>query len=266
MSTDRLAKAVNLLSGVMAQLRQNCPWDAAQTHKSLRRYLIEETHEVLQALDDEDTSALRSELGDLLFQVWFHAEVAFENEVDGFDLADILEGIREKLVRRHPHVFGDETADDKAWVRSRWEKAKMAEGRTSRLEGLPPGLPALLAAQVMQEKAAAVGFDWPDTRGVIEKVREEIEEMIAELPPKTEEQKPPSAALVHEVGDVLFSVVNLARHLGIGSEDALREANTRFRNRFQFVEDATRQRDIPMDEAGLDLLEEFWQKAKAAGL
>ena len=263
MNEERLGAAFSALHAVMARLRRDCPWDAAQTHRSLRRYLVEECHEVLAALDEGDAEALRGELGDLLFQIWFHSEVASEDQDHGFDLADVLDGIREKLVRRHPHVFAAESADDAAWVKARWEKAKMAEGRKSRLEGLPPGLPALLAAQVMQEKAAAVGFDWPDVSGVVDKVREEIEELIAELPEDRPPLPEPSAELVHEVGDVLFSVVNLARHLGVVPEDALREANGRFRSRFQHVERRCDEQGLVMDETSLDELEALWQEAKS---
>ncbi len=267
MSDDRLKSSFLALSSVMRRLRAGCPWDARQTHASLRRYLIEECHEVLDALDRDSAEDLRAELGDLLFQVWFHSEIASEDE-DGFDLADVLDGITEKLVRRHPHVFekaGGGADQDEAWSRAAWERRKMTEGRTSRLEGLPPSLPALLQAQILQEKAASVGFDWPDHRGVLDKVREECGELEEELAAAASSGGTmPTAGMEHELGDLLFTLVNLARKLALNAEDALRMANRRFRERFQYIERAVAASGRPMEDVELDELERLWEQAKAA--
>ena len=267
MSDDRLKSAFLTLSSVMRRLRAGCPWDARQTHASLRRYLIEECHEVLDALDRGDPEDLRAELGDLLFQVWFHSEIASERE-GGFDLADVLDGIARKLVRRHPHVFeesGGGAEGEEAWSRAAWERRKMSEGRTSRLEGLPSGLPALLQAQILQEKAASAGFDWPDHRGVLDKVREECAELEEELAAAASSGGAmPTPGMAHELGDLLFTLVNLARKLDLNAEDALRMANRRFRKRFQYIERAVAASNRPIEDVDLDELERLWQEAKAA--
>ncbi len=266
MSDDRLKSAFLALSSVMRRLRAGCPWDARQSHASLRRYLIEECHEVLDALDRGCAEDLKGELGDLLFQIWFHAEIASESE-GGFDLADVLNGIAEKLVRRHPHVF--EVSDDggkgeKPWSRSAWERRKLAEGRASRLEGLPPGLPALLQSQILQEKAASAGFDWPDHRGVLDKVREECAELEEELEAADASGGDgPTDGMAHELGDLLFTLVNLARKLELNAEDALRGANRRFRDRFQFIERAVAESGREMEDVELEELERLWQRAKS---
>ena len=264
MSEDRLRDAFIGLADVMKRLRKDCPWDRKQTHASLRRYLIEECHEVLAALDAGDDEELRGELGDLLFQVWFHAEVASERD-GGFDLADVLEGVTRKLVRRHPHVYGDAEARDASAVRASWEDLKRAEGRTRTLESVPPSLPALLLAQVLQEKAAGVGFDWPDTEGPLAKIREELgelEEAVREAPP----DDGATPEMTHELGDLLFALVNTARHLEINAEDALREASHRFRSRFDHVEDAVLARGEDMRDLPLERLDELWDAAKESGL
>lgn len=258
MSDQRLIDAVIELSRVMADLRAKCPWDAAQTHQSLRRYLIEECHEVLDALDREDPNGLQGELGDLLFQIWFHAEVASEGVADR-GLASIIEQVTEKLTRRHPHVFGGAPIDDAAAVKKDWESLKQSEGvgRKSRLDGVPPLIPALLGAQCLQEKAASVGFDWEDVNDVLAKIEEEIGELRQEL---GDEGK--SARRQHEFGDVLLSLVNLGRHLGITAEDALREANTRFTSRFQFIEQSAIASGRTIADLTLAEMEAFWQLAK----
>lgn len=251
----------------MARLRRECPWDREQTHASLRRYLIEECHEVLGALDRGDDEELKEELGDLLFQVWFHTEVSSERD-EGFDLADVLETVTEKLVRRHPHVYEERVVDAATTMRLTWEEIKRAEGRDRTLEGVPRTLPALLLAQVLQEKAASVGFDWPDVGGPLDKIREELDELDREVRaahggdgvPK------PTWEMTHELGDLLFALVNTARHLGVNAEDALREASHRFRARFEHVEDAVRGRGEEMQELPLERLDELWDEAKEAGL
>ncbi|MEE9394189.1 MAG: nucleoside triphosphate pyrophosphohydrolase [Planctomycetota bacterium] len=257
--STRLAQAVGDLSKVMQSLRRSCPWDRAQTHESLRRYLIEESHEVLEALDADDPEALKSELGDLLFQVWFHAEIASERDLLGFDLRDVLCGVRDKLIARHPHVFADESIETAAEVQKTWESRKLAEGRQSRLEGVPGTLPALLKAEVYQRKAASAGFDWPSADGAVEKIREEIEEW---LEASRGQNVGASPAMVDEFGDLLFSLVNLARFQGINSEDALRGTCRKFKRRFQYIERKSNEAGAELESMTLEQMETLWVEAK----
>jgi len=252
-------------------LRERCPWDREQTHQSLTRHLLEETYEVLEAIDslepsnivegprsDEPMAHLEEELGDLLFQVYFHAVIA---EQDGqFNLADVARGIHNKLYARHPHVFGDVRHDTAADVLQGWEQRKLDEkGRTSMLDGIPAALPALLYADKAQRRAAAAGFDWPDVEGAWTKIIEETQELRAEL-----DARPHDAdALGAELGDLLFSLVNVARHLEIDAETALRGANDRFRTRFQAIERLAAERGLELRGLTLDELDALWDEAKA---
>ena len=258
MSDQRLINAVVGLSQVMVDLRAKCPWDSAQTHVSLRRYLIEECHEVLDALDRSDPDDLAAELGDLLFQIWFHAEIAADGHEDR-GLAAIIEHVTAKLVRRHPHIFGDNAVDGASGAKASWEAIKQAEGRgrESRLDGVPPFIPALLGAQCLQEKAASVGFDWDDVGDVLAKVQEEVGELRAELGDEGTD-----ARRQHEFGDLLLSLVNFGRHIGINAEDALREANARFTSRFQFIEQSAVNSGRSISDLSLDEMEILWQAAK----
>ncbi|MFM7687399.1 MAG: nucleoside triphosphate pyrophosphohydrolase [Actinomycetota bacterium] len=242
-------------------LREQCPWDQEQTHRSLVRYLLEETYEVvdaLEALDPDDPAtddALVEELGDLLYQIEFHATIA---EQEGrFTMADVARGVHDKLVRRHPHVFGDVQADDADTVVANWDAIKRAEkGRTSAFEGVPAAQPALSYAYALQRKAAKVGFDWPDVDGALPKIAEEAAEVREAARVGDERQ-------VHdEVGDLLFAVVNVARHLGIEPEAALRAASQKFRRRFEGVEALAAERGIELGSAGLELLDSLWDEVK----
>src|SRR4051812_8529441 len=235
-------------------LRERCPWDQEQTHQSLRRHLIEEAYEALEAIelldpDDPATIAhLEEELGDVLFQVYFHSTLAAEE--GWFTLADVARGIHDKLVHRHPHVFGDVQADTAGQVLANWEEIKRAEkGRDSVMDGLPLALPALALAAKVQKKAASVGFDWPDVAGPFAKVIEELDEV----------REDPSEA---EVGDLLFACVNVARHLGHDPEAALRLATATFRDRFRQVEELAQQRGIALAGAGIDALDQLWDEVK----
>ena len=244
-------------------LREQCPWDQEQTHQSLVRYLLEETYEVvdaLQALDPDNPSTdddLVEELGDLLYQIEFHATIA---EQEGrFTMADVAQGVHDKLVRRHPHVFGDVVATDTTTVLSNWDAVKQEEkGRTSIFEGVPHSLPALSYADAVQRKAAKVGFDWPDVDGAWPKIAEESAEVQAAVAGD-------DADAVHdEMGDLLFAVVNVARHLGVEPESALRAATLKFRGRFEQVETLARDRGITLKTAGLPALDALWDEVKAA--
>jgi MazG family protein len=244
---------------LMRDLRRRCEWDAAQTHESLRPYLIEEAHEVDEALIARDDDRLREELGDLLLQILFHAVIAEER--GAFGLHDVAEGFLTKMKGRHPHLYGD-------GVREPWERMK-AKKRTSIVEGLPAGLPSLHRAYRLQDRAAGVGFDWPTTAGPLEKVKEELEEVKAELdhlgegprdqPPKDDHQHD---RLQDEIGDLLFAVVNLARKAGVHPALALDRANLKFSRRFQEIEKLAAQRGIKVAEAGLTILDSLWDEVK----
>jgi len=249
-----------------------CPWDREQTLGDLRAYLLEEAHEVAAAIDAGDLDELASELGDLLFQVVFVARLG--EEAGAFDLARVIDGIRTKMVERHPHVFGDERLEDAAAVRRTWERRKLErreeEGdRRSLLAGVPASLPALTAAYRITQKAAGVGFDWPDAAGVMEKVREELAEVEEVLDGDAGEgeaepgrERPGRERLKEELGDLLFAVANLARHLGVDPEAALAAGNLKFRRRFEGVEERFARRGRSLAEASLEEMDREWEAEK----
>jgi tetrapyrrole methylase family protein/MazG family protein len=244
-------------------LREECPWDQEQTHASLIRYLVEEAYEVvdaLEALDPDDPAtddALIEELGDLLYQVEFHSTIA---EQEGrFTIADVARTVHDKLVRRHPHVFGDVTAETADAVTANWDEIKRAEKpeRTKLFDGVVKSGPALLYAQQLQKKAAKVGFDWPDAQGALDKITEEAGELREVVAGDA-----PVADIEMELGDLLFSVVNVARHLGLDAEVALRAAARKFRGRVERVEELANERGLDMKTATLDELDALWEIAK----
>lgn len=243
---------------IMARLRApgGCPWDAQQTHQSLRPYLLEEAYEVLEAIDDGDLSRLGGELGDLLLQVVFHAELA--QEAGLFDIEEVCRKIADKLEYRHPHVFGDVTVRDAEEVLTNWEQLKRAEAehtqRESALDGVPKALPALQQADELQKKAAKVGFDWQDQTGPLAKIEEELQEVQEATDP---------AHIQHEVGDLLFAVCNLARFMKVDPESALREANKRFSRRFRDVEAQAKTGVKPLSQMTLAEMDVLWEAAKA---
>jgi tetrapyrrole methylase family protein/MazG family protein len=243
---------------VMARLRRSCPWDREQTHESLVPYLIEEAYEVVDAIEGRNDGDLCEELGDLLLQIVFHAQLATER--GKFSIADVIDALSNKMIRRHPHVFGDQAVSSVAEVWENWEKLKAEEpagqARLSKLDGIPKGLGGLQRAQKMQEKAARVGFDWPDIAGVQAKLIEEIgelEEARGDADPRRVRE---------ELGDVIFTLVNLSRALGVDAEGALRDANEKFRRRFTFMERSANDAGKPLNEMSLDELEQLWQLAK----
>ncbi len=239
---------------IVARLRapDGCPWDLEQTHSSLKRNLLEESYEVLEAIDSADPAKLSEELGDVLVQVAFHCQIA--QETGAFQVADVIQTINDKLVRRHPHVFGDATAIDARQVEQQWEQLKEAEGtRRSRVEGIPKDLPALASAQLMQDRVARDGFEWDDISGVLDKVVEEVEEL---------KQADTDAQRAAEFGDILLALVNLGRWMDIHAEDALRQANIRFGQRYSLMEEAARQQDTRLRDLTLDAKEALWQQAK----
>ena len=266
MTDDRLAKPLpdqNLgdfqtLVDIVARLRApgGCPWDREQTHESLKRHLLEECYEALEAIDQGSPSQLAEELGDLLVQVAFHADIA--REAGEFTLADVLAAINGKLVRRHPHVFGDSSVSDAREVELNWEQLKAAERaaqgvRQSPVEGIPNALPALSYAQLMQDRVARMGFEWEDIGGVLDKLVEEVEEF---------RQAATDGERVHELGDLFLVMVNLCRWLEVQAEDALRQANGRFRRRYLQMEELAEQRGLDFTQLSLDDKEALWQEAK----
>jgi MazG family protein len=245
----------------MARLRGEggCPWDREQTRESLKPYVLEEAYEVLEAIDEADVAKLREELGDLLLQVVFQAQVA--REAGEFTIGDVVQAIADKLVRRHPHVFGGTTAATAREVLHRWEAIKREErhreGRpASALDGVPRELPALLRAHRLQEKASRVGFDWDDLGGLLQKLDEEM----AEFQAACRKGAGPSAAA--ELGDLLFSLVNVARFLETNPEEVLRQTIARFMARFRYVEERMRQAGLPMDRTHREDMEQLWIEAK----
>ena len=244
---------------IMKRLRGpgGCPWDAEQTHESLTRYLLEETYEVIEAIDAKSPEHLQEELGDLLLQPVFHAAIAEES--GSFSMNDVIQTLCEKLIRRHPHVFGDmHIADSNAQIEN-WEQIKKLEKaaeRTSALSGVPPHLPALLKAQKITEKAARVGFDWEHIDQVMAKVMEELHEFEEAMIAGDNDH------MEAELGDLLFAIVNLGRFLSINPEEALRKTITRFQHRFQYVEDSLHARNRHMNETPLKEMDQLWEEAK----
>ncbi len=249
-------RQVERLRAILHRLRApgGCPWDAEQTHGSLVPNLIEETYETVDAIQRGDMEHLREELGDVLLQVVFHSELASER--GDFDMDEVARGISEKLIRRHPHVFGESRAGDSDAVLRQWDEIKRVEKGTGAepfLHGVGHGLPALLRAAKLQKKAAKVGFDWPDEAGVVDKIREELEEVESAASPE---------AAAEEIGDLLFSVVNLARFRKLDPEVLLAAANRKFEERFGRMERALDEQGIGLEKAGLEQMEEAWQAAK----
>ncbi len=250
---------------IMARLRRSCPWDREQTHASLVRYLIEETYEVVDAIEHGSDIELCEELGDLLFQIVFHSQLATER--GKFSVADVIDGLSNKMIRRHPHVFGDVAVADVDARVGELGAAQVArgDGPVAHLEARrhPGAHGALQRGQKMQEKAARVGFDWTDARDITEKLSEELRE-LAEARIKAGDLKPEDPHVREELGDVIFTVVNLARRLGIDAEGAMRDANAKFERRFRYMEAYAVASGRQLDDMTLDELEDLWQQAKTA--
>lgn len=249
---------------IMAALRHpdtGCPWDKQQTFKSIIPYTLEEAYEVADAIENGNMLALKSELGDLLFQVVFYAQLA--REQGSFDYQDVVQAISEKLIRRHPHVFSDVKMSDEAELHKAWESAKARERdeqskvqKASILDGVAQALPALKRAQKLQKRAAAVGFDWPNVEPVLAKIEEEIAELREAM------KNNDSRAMQEEMGDVIFSCVNLSRHITVDAEEALRGCNAKFERRFAHVEAQVKASEMDFEQHSIEELEEYWQVAK----
>ncbi len=244
---------------IMARLRSSCPWDREQTHRTLVPYLIEETYEVVEAIEHGDAGALCEELGDLLLQIVFHAQLGSESGT--FTVADVVNALSNKMVRRHPHVFGDAVIEDVNAQWKNWEQLKSQEAtgqkRASRLDGIPRHLGALQRGQRMQEKASRVGFDWPGVPDILAKMNEELDELA-----QAQREKQDDPRVREELGDVFFTLVNLSRAMGIDAETAMREANEKFYKRFSFMERRAAKEGKTLSDMTLDELEELWQLAK----
>ncbi|NGP86824.1 nucleoside triphosphate pyrophosphohydrolase [Fodinibius halophilus] len=241
---------------IVGILRKECPWDRKQTHESIKDNLIEEAYEAVEAIDTKDFGELQKELGDVLLHVVFHSRMADEKK--NFTIDDVIYSIQQKLIRRHPHVFGDENAEDEEQVAKNWESIKMDEGKESVLEGIPKQLPALIRAQRMQEKAANVGFDWPEFSQVWEKLEEELDEFKEVLETGTEKEKQ------DEFGDLLFSLVNAGRFFNLNAEDSLRATNRKFIHRFQYIEEQLKEEDKEITEVTLEEMDKHWDNAKTS--
>ncbi len=243
------------LIGIMATLRgpKGCPWDRKQNHETLVPYLVEEAHEAIEAIYEKNYKKLEEELGDLLLQVVFHAQLAREKK--RFDIEKVAKGISAKLIRRHPHVFGKKEKLTSAQVLENWERRKLKEKKTGVLESIPKTLPILFRAQRVQEKAAQFGFDWKKAGQVVPKLKEEIKEIEKDLKKK-------SGKLEEEIGDLFFTTINLSRHLKVNPEKALKTSVDKFEKRFAFIESSLKKQKKNLGEVGLEELDRLWNKAK----
>ncbi|HYW35312.1 MAG TPA: nucleoside triphosphate pyrophosphohydrolase [Balneolaceae bacterium] len=250
----------NDLVEIIKILRKECPWDRRQTHESLKDHIIEEAYEAVDAIERNNFTELKNELGDLMLHVIFQSRMATETK--NFTIEDVIFAIQEKLIRRHPHVFGDIEVENEKQVAENWESIKMDEDRDSVLDGLPLHLPALIRAQRMQEKAGNIGFDWKKSatgrQQLWEKLQEELDEFKEVYDGKQEDKK----RLTEEYGDLLFSIVNAGRFLDLQAENALRLTNKKFKRRFQYIEAKIRESGQSFDEVSLQEMEKYWQESK----
>ncbi|WP_308992579.1 nucleoside triphosphate pyrophosphohydrolase [Mariniflexile litorale] len=247
-------KAFDRLLTIMDELRTQCPWDKKQTMESLRHLTIEETYELGDAILDNDLEEIKKELGDVLLHIVFYSKIG--SETNDFDIADVCNSICEKLINRHPHIYGDVKVENEEDVKRNWENLKLKEGKNSVLEGVPHSLPALVKANRIQEKVAGVGFDWEHPNQVWEKVEEELAEFKVEI------EKGDKQAMESEFGDVLFSMVNYARFLNINPENALERTNKKFSKRFQYLEEKAKAINKPLKDMTLAEMDVFWEEAK----
>ena len=247
-------KAFDRLLTIMDELREQCPWDKKQTMETLRHLTIEETYELGDAILDKDLEEVKKELGDVLLHIVFYAKIG--SETNDFDIADVCNGICEKLIHRHPHIYGDVKVENEEDVKRNWESLKLKEGKKSVLEGVPRSLPALVKANRIQEKVAGVGFDWEQPEQVWEKVEEELNEFKAEVAAGHQDN------MESEFGDVIFSMVNYARFLNINPENALERTNKKFTTRFQYLEEKAKSLNKPLKDMTLAEMDVFWEEAK----
>ncbi|PHR44336.1 MAG: nucleoside triphosphate pyrophosphohydrolase [Fluviicola sp.] len=250
---DPRLKAFERLLNIMDDLREKCPWDKKQTLESLRHLTIEETYELADAILEGDMEELKGEIGDIMLHMVFYSKIASEKKA--FNITDVLNAISDKLVHRHPHIYGDVEANDEETVKANWEKLKLKEGKTSVLQGVPNSLPALVKASRIQDKVKGIGFDWETSEQVWEKVHEELGELKFEV-----EQN--SDKVEGEFGDVLFSMINYARFVGVDPEMALERTNKKFIKRFQSMEMELKKENKSFSDMKLDEMDVYWEKAK----
>lgn len=253
-SRQKQLKAFDRLLTIMDELREQCPWDKKQTMQSLRHLTIEETYELGDAILDNDLQEVKKELGDLLLHIVFYAKIG--SETSHFDIADVTNGICEKLIHRHPHIYGNVKVENEEDVKRNWENLKLKEGKKSVLEGVPTSLPALVKAGRIQEKVAGVGFDWEEPQQVFEKLKEELHEFQHEV------NRDDRDKMEAEFGDVLFSMINYARFLNINPENALERTNKKFIKRFQYLEAKAKEQDKSLKDMTLGEMDVFWEEAK----
>jgi XTP/dITP diphosphohydrolase len=259
---DPRIQAFEKLLDIMDELREKCPWDRVQTLDSLRHLTLEETYELSDSIMEKDLDGIKKELGDLMLHIVFYSKIA--SELKAFNITDVLESIIEKLIRRHPHIYGDVIVKDAAEVRDNWEKIKLTEGRESVLGGVPHSLPALVKAYRIQEKASGVGFDWEKVTQVWDKVVEELNEFKKEVQAAAEDSD--KERIEQEFGDLLFALVNYARFLDINPETALERTNRKFIRRFQYVEQGAKKSGKALHQMSLDEMDVFWNEAKKSEL
>lgn len=247
-------EAFERLLNIMDDLREGCPWDRKQTLDSLRYLTIEETYELSDAILSNDYDELKGEIGDIMLHMVFYSKIA--SEKNEFDVADVLNAICDKLVHRHPHIYGDVEAKTEEEVKANWEELKLKEGKNSVLQGVPKSLPAVVKASRIQEKVKGVGFDWDNKDQVWDKVQEEIQEF------REEEKNGNKERMEEEFGDLMFSLINYARFIGVNPEDALEKTNRKFIKRFQYLEEKTNSQNQSLKEMSLEEMEAIWQEAK----
>lgn len=247
-------KALNRLLDIMDELRLKCPWDKKQTYQSLRHLTIEETYELADAILENNSTEIKKELGDLLLHIIFYSKIG--SETNEFDIADVANTISEKLIYRHPHIYGNTKVANEEEVKQNWEKLKLKEGKKSVLEGVPKSLPAMVKANRIQDKVAGVGFDWENKQQVWQKVQEELAELNVEIEDKNTEK------IEAEFGDVLFSLINYARFINVNPENALERTNKKFINRFQYVEKEAQKQSKKLQNMSLEEMNAIWNKSK----
>ena len=252
---DKRLKAFERLLNIMDDLRTGCPWDKEQTMESLRHLTIEEVYELADAILDKNLQEVKGELGDLMLHIVFYAKIGSEKKA--FDITDVLNAISDKLVFRHPHIYGDVSVNGAEDVLNNWEKLKLKEGKKSVLEGVPKSLPPLIKAYRIQEKVKGVGFEWKEREQVWDKVMEELQELKHEV-----DTNAPKEKVEDELGDLLFAIVNYARYVGVNPEDALERTNKKFIRRFRYIETESAKDGKKVEDMSLEEMDEYWNKAK----
>lgn len=254
MNIDEAINEFKRLLEIMLRLRKECPWDRAQTNETLRTMTIEEVYELSDAILENDDKKIKEELGDIMLHLMFYSIIA--DEKDSFDITDVLKVLNEKLIRRHPHIFGDITVNNANEVKQYWEKIKLDEGKKSVLEGVPPHLPSMVKAYRLQEKAKGVGFDWENINQVYDKLSEEINELRHAINSANQQN------IEEELGDVFFALINYSRFLNVNPDDALEKANKKFINRFKYIEQKANDNGAKINNLSLEEMDKLWDEAK----